>query len=119
MFSLIFFFFFLIARQLKSWVARRKIKAKQSLKPLKNTKQSSKKNKNSKNPLALPVNSKLLVENNKSLPENLKSVPVSPKSPPSSIDLIDPAIIFSPRNKKENSSSLVSFYFNKHAILCE
>ncbi|XP_060873736.1 m7GpppN-mRNA hydrolase [Metopolophium dirhodum] len=97
-------------RQLKSWVVKKRIKEKQNAKPPKNSKHPSK---NSKLP---PKSSKSLVENpksvaqknSKSLPENPKSVPVIPKLPPNTLELIDPAIIFTPDKKKENTSFLTS-----------
>jgi len=95
-------------RQLKSWVAKKKIIGKKNAKLPKNSKQS-------KNSKSLSVNPKLPIEKSKlattklkSLPEIPKSVPVSPKMLPNSIELIDPAIIFKPQRKIENSSTLTS-----------
>ena len=100
---------------MKTWVVKKRIKGKQNAKPPRSSKQLSK---NSKLP---PKNSKSLVENpktvtqknSKSLLEIPKSVPMNPKLPPNTLELIDPAIIFTPDRKKENTSSLVSiFLFN-------
>lgn len=94
-------------RQLKGWVAKKKIKIKKNGKSTKNVKQQLPKNVKAKNSKPLPINSKLPAENSK-LPNNPKSVPTIPRSPPISIDLIDPAIIFTPQRKKENSNTLTS-----------
>lgn len=91
-------------------MVKKRIKGKQNVKPPKNSKQPSK---NSKLP---PKSSKSLAENpkvvvqksSKALPENPKSVPVNPKLPLNTLELIDPAIIFTPDRKKENTSFLVS-----------
>lgn len=84
---------------MKNWVAKKKMKKK----PLKNSKQSTK---------LLPKNSKSPSTETKSGPEKLlpvkcNSVPVNTKLPPSSLELIDPAIIFTPERKKECSINLV------------
>jgi len=95
-------------------VVKKRIKGKQNAKSPKNSKQPSK---NSKLP---PKSSKLLAENpktvaqenSKSLPEIPKSVPVNPNMPPNTLELIDPAIIFTPDRKKENTSFLVSIFLS-------
>lgn len=93
---------------MKNWVAKKKIKRKQNIKPLKNSKQSSK---------LLPKNSKSTLTESKSAPEKIlpvtsNSMPVNTKLPPNSLELIDPAIIFTPERKKEYSINLVSDYKN-------
>lgn len=88
---------------MKSWVVKKKIKDKQNARAKKKSKQTPKNSKSlSVNINSVPENSKL------SLPENPKSVLVNPKIPPNSLELIDPAIIFTPQRKKETSSTLVS-----------
>ncbi|VVC25915.1 NUDIX hydrolase domain,NUDIX hydrolase domain-like,NUDIX hydrolase, conserved site,mRNA decapping [Cinara cedri] len=98
-------------RQLKGWVSKRKIKGKQNGKSTRQLSKNSRlSSKNSK--LLSTVNSKLsssknLIQNSenlKSLPKSHKSMPVNPS--PKSIDLIDPAIIFTPEQKKDNSITL-------------
>lgn len=89
-------------RQLKSWVSKKKLKGKQSSKPSKNSQSSLKKSK------LPPENLKSLSEASKSPPEIPKSVPVNPIPSAKSLDLIDPAIIFTPERKKDNSNTLVS-----------
>lgn len=95
---------------MKSWVVKKRIKEKQNAKPPKNSKQPSKNSKlppkSSKSPAENPKS--VAQKNSKSLPENPKSVPVIPKLPPNTLELIDPAIIFTPDRKKENTNFLVS-----------
>ncbi|XP_060850912.1 m7GpppN-mRNA hydrolase [Rhopalosiphum padi] len=97
-------------RQLKTWVVKKRIKGKQNVKPPKNSKQPSKNSKlPSKSSKTLAENPKMVAQkSSKSLSENLKSVPVNPKLPPNTLELIDPAIIFTPDRKKENTSFLTS-----------
>lgn len=110
-------FIYSLCRQLKSWVTKKRTKGKQ-VKASKNLKQAVKNSKslpkNSKSPSVSPKlmtkNPKSAHENSKSLPESPKSVPVNPTLPPSSLELIDPAIIFTPDRKKENLNTLVSIY---------
>lgn len=102
---------------MKSWVAKKRTKGKQNLKASKNSKQAVKNSKSlSKNSKLPSVNPKSAHENSKSLPESPKSVLVNPTLPPSSLELIDPAIIFTPERKKENLNTLVSIYFRKIKI---
>lgn len=96
-------------RQLKGWVAKKKIKIKRSSKSTKNVKQLPK-NLKAKSFKPLPNNLKLSADNSKLLPNNPKSVPTIPTPSPISINLIDPAIIFTPQIKKENSTTLVSIF---------
>lgn len=100
---------FLLNRQLKGWVAKKKIKIKRSAKSTKNVKQQPK-NFKAKSSKPLSINTKLSAENSKLLPNNPKSVPTIPTPSPISINLIDPAIIFTPQIKKENSTTLVSIF---------
>lgn len=94
---------------MKNWVAKKKIKKKQNVKPIKNSKHSSKLlPKNSKSPST--GSPKFAPEKSKLLSVKTNSIPVHPKSPPSSLELIDPAIIFTPERKKENSVTLVSVF---------
>lgn len=109
-------------------MTKKRTKGKQNLKASKNSKQAVKNSKslpkNSKspsvNPKLITENPKPAHENSKSLPECPKSVLVNPTLPPSSLELIDPAIIFTPDRKKENLNTLVSIYQlfkNKFLIL--
>lgn len=88
-------------------MSKKKIKEKQSSKSSrhlpKNSRLSSKNSRlsSSKNPIQ---NS----ENSKSLQKNHKSMPVIP--PPNSIELIDPAIVFTPEQNKHNSITLVCIF---------
>lgn len=94
---------------MKSWVVKKKIRDKQNARSQKSSKQTSKNSKLSpKNSKSLSVNIKTVSENSKSLPDNPQSVLVSPTMPPNSLELIDPAIIFTPERKRENLSTLVS-----------
>lgn len=96
-------------RQLKSWVAKKKIKIKRNAKSPKKFKQTSKNSKSlSTNTKSSAEKSKSAPGNSKTLPENHKSVPMNPKLPPKCLELIDPAIIFTPERKKENLSTLTS-----------
>jgi len=96
-------------RQLKSWVVKKKLKPKQNGKSPRKSRQKS------KNSKSLPMKNKSLAEkpkstqeNSQSLPKTQETVPASPKLPPKCLELIDPAIIFTPERKKEISSTLTS-----------
>lgn len=106
-------------------MSKKKIKGKQNGKSGRRASKNSRlPSKNSK--LLSTVNSKLSSsknpiqnsENPKSLPKSHKSMPVNPS--PKSTELIDPAIIFTPEQKKDNSINLVSVfkinYFIKHTF---
>lgn len=95
---------------MKSWVVKKKLKRKQNGKIPRKSRQKSKNSKSSMKTKSLAEKPISTQKNSQSLPETQKIVPVNPKLPPKCLELIDPAVIFTPERKKENSSTLVSIF---------